>query len=178
MSPTSKIRYLYAFVSTVCLTLMVALPLGTLVFWFNFEQTLPALEIADSAQFQLDTIELWQLLCAALFSLISVSLVLIGLWNLRILFGSFKRGEFFSQQSVRSLHILSKVLLISAIIECLSPSVLSVLLTWNHGPGEKTLIVSFGSNEFWLLFIAIVFSAITWSFKEGQKLAQENAAFV
>jgi len=178
MNTISKIKALNSILSTVCPALMIALPLGIILFWLNFEQTLQYLDIAQSGVLQLETIQPWQIISAAVFSTMVCSVLLVGLWNLRLIFNSFKQGQFFTEQNIRSFHTLSKVLFASAVIQCLTSSILSVLLTWNNEPGEKALIISLGSNEFWLVFIAITCLAITWSFKEGQKLAEENAEFI
>lgn len=178
MNSISRIKTLSSLLSATCLLLIVLLPLSAAYFWINFEQSSQLLGPRFDRVLQIDTIEPWQIVSAAVFSLMTTLVLVIGLWNLRQLFKNFKRGDFFTEQSTGALFTLSKVLFLSAILKCLSSAVLSVLLTWNNGAGEKSLIVSFGSNELWLLFIAATFLAITWSFKEGQKLAQENAEFV
>lgn len=157
---------------------MFALPLGALVFWWNFEAALPYLDVAQSGVLQLSTIQDWQIFVAGLFSISMALLFTVCLWHLRKVFNNFKRGRFFTEQNIHSLSMVSKVLFFSAIMQCVSSAVLSVILTWNNGPGEKALIVSIGLNEFWLFFIAATFLAIVWSFKEGRKIEQENAEFV
>ncbi len=178
MNSISKIKALNSTLSIICLVLIFALPISALYFWINFEQTAHLLEFAKGGALQLDTIQPWQIISSALYSVGATLVLVLGLWNLRLLFNNFKRGEFFGEPSTRALHVLSQVLLISAVLKCLSSAVLSVLLTWNNPAGEKALVICFGSNELWMLFIAATFLAITWTFKEGQKLAQENAEFV
>ncbi|MFT4635211.1 MAG: hypothetical protein ACI854_002258 [Arenicella sp.] len=67
------------------------------------------------------------------------------------------------------------VLLIGAISKILNTLILSVLLTFDNGANQNALIISFGSNEFCLLFIAATFLAIVWCFQEGLALANEDA---
>jgi hypothetical protein len=162
----------------VCTVLIFALPILTIWFWFNFHSNAPQLDLAQQGVLQLETIRPWQIISAGVYSLTTMLVVVYGLIQLRQLFEHFKSDNFFTKASVRSLHRFCLVLFVSAILKVLNTTVLSVLLTFNNGPNQKSLIVSVGSNEFWLLFIAATFLAIAWCFKEGLALANENASFV
>ncbi len=178
MSSPAKIRLLNTCLATVCLILMFLIPLGVLVFWISHDSTLMHLDIARSGILQIETLQKWQLVCAAMFNFGIGLLMVVALNHLRLIFMRFKQGIFFSQSNTLALRSFSRLLLISVVLQCLSSSVLSVLLTWNNPQGERALVVTLGSNEFWLLFIAATFFAMVWSFQEGQRLAQENAEFV
>ncbi len=178
MDTQYKIKKLNSLLSTACLILIVVLPATDLFFWANFQQNSDLLNAALNNSLQLATIEPWQIISAALFSIAITLVMTLGLWNLRSLFESFKQAQFFTPKNTQSLYRISKILFLSTVLKCLSSSVISVLLTWNNSAGKKALVVSFGSNELWLLIIAATLLTITWTFREGQRLAQENSEFV
>ena len=178
MTSISKLRTLSQLMAISCVLLMLGISLSSIWFWSDFKQNAMTLEIAQRGVLQIETIQTWQIVLAATFSLITALVLIYGLEHLRRLFINFKEGNFFTESSVRSMHHFCAVLFISAILKVLSTMFLSVILTWNNGPNQKALIVQFGSNELWSLFIAITFLAIAWSFKEGLRLSNENAEFV
>jgi len=177
MNNTHLIRLSTA-MSTICTILMLVLTVMAIWFWVNFEDNVQSLSIASRGVIQIETIQLWQIVCAAVYNITATLILVYGLSQLKRLFNNFKQGNFFTEESVQSMHRFCIVMFVSAVFRVLSPTVLSLLLTINNGPNQKALIVTFGSNEFWFLFIAATFLAITWSFKEGQELANENASFV
>jgi hypothetical protein len=164
--------------SMLCSILIFVFPILTIWFWSNFQSNAPLLNIAQQGVLQLETIQAWQITAAGAYSVATTLVVVYGLIQLRHLFELFKSDKFFTTASVRSLHRFCLVLFISAILKVLNTAVLSVLLTLNNGPNQKSLIISLGSNEFWLLFIAATFLTIAWCFREGLALANENASFV
>lgn len=176
MTTHSKLRTLSHLMAISCVLLMVGISLSSLWFWSDFKSNALTLDVARVLQ--LETIQTWQISLAATFSVITSLVLIYGLEHLRRLFIHFKHGHVFTESSVRSMHHFCGVLFISAILKVISTAFLSVVLTWNNGPNQKSLMIQFGSNEFWLLFIAITFLAIAWSFKEGLRLSQENAEFV
>lgn len=176
MPPNSNLKTLSHLMAISCVLLMVGVSLSSLWFWGDFKSNAMTLDIAHVLQ--LETIQTWQISLAAAFSAITTFVLIYGLEHLRRLFMHFKYGRFFTESSVRSMHHFCGVLFISAILKIFSTAFLSVVLTWNNGPNQKALIIQFGSNELWLLFIAVTFLAIAWSFKEGLRLSHENAEFI
>ncbi|MBL4672276.1 MAG: DUF2975 domain-containing protein [Arenicella sp.] len=174
----NKLKRLSTLMSMICAVLIFALPMVTIWFWINFQSNAQLLFTAQQGVLQLETIRPWQIICAGAISVTTTLVVVYGLIQLRQLFEHFKSDNFFTKASVRSLHRFCLALFVSAILKVLNTAVLSVLLTFNNGPNQKAFIVSFGSNEFWLLFIAATFLTIAWCFKEGLALANENASFV
>lgn len=178
MNSKSKIKKLNSVLSTTCLALIVILPVVDLLFWFNFEDAVQYLDTQLGNRLQFETLQTWQIVIAALFSLVTTLIFVFGLWHLRRLFNSFKHAAFFTTENTHSMYTVAKLLVLSTILKCLNTPLFSVLLTWNNGPGQKALIVSLGSNELWLFIISATFFTIAWTFREGQKLGDENAKFI
>jgi len=174
----THMQRLSTLMSLSCVTLMVALPVITIWYWLNFEVGPQTLPITATIDLDIQAINSWQIVCAAAYSLLSTLVVVYTLSQLKLLFENFRRGQIFTDDSVKAMHRFGIGLFVSAIFKVLNTIVLSVLLTLSNGPNQKTLVVSFGSNEFWIFFTALVFLAISWSFKEGRQLSEENASFV
>lgn len=174
----TKLSALSQFMALFCVILMAGISLSTIWFWSDFKHNIMTLGIAHQGVLQIENIKNEQIIIAAAFSIFTSLVLIYGLEHLRRLFISFMRGHVFTNSSVKSMHHFCGVLFVSAVLKIISTAFFSVVLTWNNGPNQKTLIFQFGSNELWLLFIATTFLVIAWSFKEGLRLSQENAEFV
>lgn len=162
----------------LCTLLMIGIPIAMAWFWLNFDSSIESLSIYNEGILQLETIVSWQIVTASSFSLLGSLIFAYGLFQLRKLFINFTSREYFTQPNLECMYRFSLVLFITATLKLFDTAVMSLVLTWNNPPGERALSVTLGSNEFWSLFIAATFLAITWSFREGVILAKENAEFV
>jgi len=178
MHMNKKLKILCQLMSLGCIATMMVLTITTLWFWSDFKANASTMEIARFGVLQLDTIKSWQIVSAAIFSILNTAVMIYGLEQLRQLFKYFKAGAFFTQMSVKLIHRFCMVLFICSILKIVSTIFYSLVLTWSNGPNQKALVIQFGSNEFWLLFVAFTFLTIAWCFREGHRLTQENAEFV
>jgi len=164
--------------AALCTALMIGIPITMAWFWFNFDSNIDSLSISNEDILQVATIQNWQVIVVALFNMFGALIFAYGLYQLRQLFIIFKSQQYFTQSTLECMYRFSLVLFVTATLKLFDTLVTSIFLTWNNPPGERALVVTLGSNEFWSLFIAATFLAITWSFKEGVVIAQENAEFV
>lgn len=179
MNNVSKIKRLSAAMQLFCSLLITALPIWLIWFWYNYEQNLSALSIANpNVLLDSQYIHIYQPILAAAISALFMLLPLWGLWHLRRLFKLFRSGVFFTEKSVRHMHIFALTIFISALLKPISSALLSVVLTLENPPGQKALAISFGSNEISQIFMAGVLIAVTWILREGQRIASENAEFI
>jgi hypothetical protein len=103
---------------------------------------------------------------------------LSGLYFLRRAFVNFSRGEFFNQSNSRDLRLFSILLFVQAFTKPLHTALSSVLLSWNHPPGQKVLSVSFGSGEVQMIVLAMILWVICDLLVRGGELEHENRQFV
>ena len=178
MTSTKTLKRFNNIMAVLCTVLMIGIPFAMLWFWLNFESNIDSLPRSMLDVLQVDTIQGWQVFTVAFYSVIGAIVFAYGLLQLRRLFINFGSQEYFSHSSLKCMHRFCLVLFVSAVLKIFGIVVTSVALTWNNAPGERSLIFTFGSNEFWSLFIAATFLSIAWSFKEGSMLAKENAEFV
>jgi len=162
----------------LCTLLMIGIPIGMAWFWLNFDSNIELVSIYKEGILQVDTIVAWQVITAGSFSVLSSLIFAYGLSQLRKLFINFTTREYFTQPNLESMYRFSLILFVSATLKLFDTAVMSLVLTWNNSPGERALSITFGTNQFWSLFIAATFLAITWSFREGVELAKENSEFI
>lgn len=179
MQNISKIQTLSQVMSYFCTLLIVALPCWTIWFWLNIDQFVAALSSArPNVLIDMQYIQTYQLALVMFISLSAVGLMMFGLWHLQRLFALFRTGTFFTSRAVSHLHVFTMVLFISAFMKPVVTALISLILTIGNPPGQKSLVLEFGSSDVSSIFIAGTLMVITWIMKEGQRLATENAEFV
>lgn len=163
----------------VCSAACLALPGWLIWYWLNFSEQLPALQAQiPSVLLSMEFISTTQLILAAAITISASMLGVYALWQLRSLFALFSQGVVFSSETTRRLNLFGIALLASTLLRPIVTTILSVVLTWGNPPGQRSVVVSLGSSDFMLLVFATTFLVITWVFREGQRLSQENAEFV
>ncbi len=178
MASTKTLVRFNSTMAMLCTLLMFGIPVAMAWFWLNFDSNIESVSIYNEGILQVDTIVAWQVITAGSFSLLSSLIFAYGLYQLRKLFINFTAREYFTQPNLECMYRFSLILFVSATLKLFDTAVMSVVLTWNNPPGERALSITFSSTQFWSLFIAATFLAITWSFREGVELAKENAEFV
>jgi len=163
--------------SAFCSVLMIVLPLWVIWFWFNFQNYAPSLS-RPNVLIDMQYIQTHQILLATCLQLLALSVLLYGIWRLRLLFKLFSVGEYFTTRTTKHLHGFTLTLLISALLKPVISALLSVLLTWGNPPGKKALLIEVGSSEISIILIVGVLLSVTWVMREGQQLADENASFI
>ncbi|MEO1078375.1 MAG: DUF2975 domain-containing protein [Pseudomonadota bacterium] len=109
---------------------------------------------------------------------INVAIGLTGLFYLRRAFLNFARGEFFDLSNSKDLRLFSVFLFVQALAAPLYHSLASVLLSWNHAPGQKMLSISIGSSELQIVLLAMILWVISDMLVKGVAIQQENQQFV
>ena len=103
---------------------------------------------------------------------------LAGLWNVRMLFDCYARGEVFSPTPAVFIRNIGLVMLASVGVSLLMPVVVSLLLTYDNPVGSRQLSVSLSSNVYMLALLGGLFLVIGWVMREAARLSEENSRFV
>jgi len=177
MHSHTKIKKLSTAMSAFCSLIMIALPLWVIGFWYNFQYFAPELS-RPNVLIDMQYIQPQQIVLAACIHLMTLSVLLYGIWRLRLLFKWFSLGEYFTTRTTNHLHSFTLALLISGLLKPIISAVLSVVLTWGNPPGQKALLLEFSSSEISMILIVGVLLSVTWVMREGQQLADENASFI
>jgi hypothetical protein len=111
-------------------------------------------------------------------SMIPASVLVWGLWRLREVFSGFATGVFFSARTVEGIRAFALAVTLQALLRPVATTLLSIVLTMHNPPGQRALVVAFGSRELESLFIGGIFLAVACVMAEGRRLAEDNAQFV
>jgi hypothetical protein len=168
--------------SSLCLALALALPFAT--GWFllrswpqSLLQTLA--QTAHGWQANTDALNnqvIW-LAAVAVLAMIPALLMAGALVRASRCLRAFARGEHFTLAAVKELRGFAALVFAAGVVGALVPT-LSVLLLSALGPGPRSLVLSFGSQQLFLL----LFSGVTWQIASvlarAVALAEEHAQIV
>ncbi|MDQ8020846.1 MAG: DUF2975 domain-containing protein [Moraxellaceae bacterium] len=161
-----------------CLVLVFGLPVAVLAYWLTADT------IGLAVQARLDDLviqqplALWQRLAGAGVTLLSLGLLLGGLWQVRRCFQRFAAGHYFELATIRHLRRFAALTCASVVVSFVCTPVLSVLLTLNNAPGHRQLALGVSSEQLFTLFIAGMVWLIAAVMTHASSLAEENAQFV
>jgi ACR3 family arsenite efflux pump ArsB len=99
-------------------------------------------------------------------------------WQLWTLFGGYARGEIFSLAAALRLRRLGLAVMSLFVARPLTTALLSAVVTSNAPPGQRHVVLSLGSDDYFCLLMGVVLLAIARVMREAARLAQENAEFV
>jgi hypothetical protein len=161
-----------------CLALVVALPVTLVVYWATAEAPELAMQgnlPATALQAPLQTWQRWS--CAAVTA-VPLGMMLMGLWQARRCFVQFADGQVFTAQATAHLRRFASWVAAAALGAIVSGAITSVLLTLHNPPGMRHLSIGVGSSQVLTLFFAAVVWLMADIIGQGQRLAEENDAFV
>lgn len=110
--------------------------------------------------------------------LLPVAASLVVLWQVWRLFGQYRQGLVFGAAALRHLQHLAWGLVALAVVQPLARVLMSVAISLDNPPGHRHLVISFSSNDFALLLLALVFVAIARVMVEAAQAAAEVEQFV
>jgi len=107
-----------------------------------------------------------------------LAVTLCGLWNVRMLFGCYARGEVFSPAPAAFIRNLGLVMLASVGVSLLMPIAGSLLLTYDNPAGSRQLSIGVSSDTYMLVLLGGLFLVIGWVMREAARISEENSRFV
>jgi len=108
------------------------------------------------------------------FSLLPVSMLLYGLFNIRKLFKLYADGFIFSDVHTSIFRKLAKAFIFLVLFSVVEESAKSVLFSLGNPPGSRVLEIGFSSNDFFMLLMGGIVWVISWVVDEGRVLSEEN----
>ncbi|MEO1245951.1 MAG: DUF2975 domain-containing protein [Pseudomonadota bacterium] len=165
-------------ISWSCTALLIAIPLAALYFLLSIHAFAALAANNLGLAIEWDTVVSWQWYALWGVTFVYMAIGLAGLYFLRRPFANFARGELFNLANSRDLHRFSILLFLQALAKPVHFALSSVLLSANHGAGNKMLSISFGSSEVRMIALALVFWVVSNLLIEGGKLQAENRQFV
>lgn len=160
----------------VLLAVLIILPIGLGLYAFAFSEDLakiPALMELNATPGPLSLS--WSF--AAFLVLLAASAPLLYATNAaRLMFGGFRRGDIFTPKAAMRIKQIALGLLAQAFVSPLAGVALSFVLK-NAGKTEG-LVLSIGSNDFWIAIFALIFLGIARVMRAAALLAEDHAAIV
>lgn len=171
-------RRLSLIIAWGCTAGLLVMPLAALYFLFNIDAFATLARQNLNLPIEWSTVVGWQWYALWALTFLYLCIGLAGLFFLRRPFMNFARGELFNEANSRNLRRFALLLFLQALAKPLHFGLASVLLSANHGPGNKMLSISVGSGEARILAVAIVFWVVSNLLVEGSRLQTENRQFV
>ncbi len=107
-----------------------------------------------------------------------MAVALFGLWHVRLLFGSYERGEIFTGAAARHIRLVGLAMAVNAVVSLLVHTLGSVLLTYDNAPGTRQLSISLSSDQYMLLLTGGLLIVIGWIMGEAARLSDEHRQIV
>jgi len=116
-----------------------------------------------------------QLAVGMTVSLVPAGLTAFALWRLAIIFREFAEDRAFSEDAVRAFRAFAAITFILALAKPFIEALLGIILTWNNGPGERILALTFRAEELREVQFGALLLALALVFRHAHRLADEQA---
>ena len=113
-----------------------------------------------------------------LWDIPSLAVILIALFRLWQLFGEYLHSRIFSARALTSLRGFARWTLVAAFWSPVYRAVLSVIVTWQNGPGKRQFTIDLTSDDYLVLLLGVVLLAISSVMAEAARIAEDNEGFV
>ena len=153
---------------------IVFIPVLTLLFWLFFNylpKGFTGVLLVKVTQF----LPYSTLFLAFLVTLIPTSVSIYGIYTLRKLFTLYQQGIVFAEDNVNCFRKLGFTLIIWVVANLLFTPLMSIVLTYNNLPGERSVTVGIGSSDLATLITGAIVVTISWVMSEASKLEDEQA---
>lgn len=111
-------------------------------------------------------------------SMIPQLALLYGVWHLKLMFDGFAAGVMFGETSANHLRSFARGLFGFAVLDFIIELPLSAYIVWEQPFGTREATLSLYWHDFQILFLSLLFFALTLVMAEGIRLARENDEFV
>lgn len=166
-----------------CTALVFFLPLVNILFWTFFNQfyfsasTGPASMVPLPVQVSQELSGAIRLLAIAT-EMIPMMPMIYGLVKLKELFRLYENGHIFTTGNVACFRSLGRTLIAWVLCNVVKNSLLSVVLTLPHPPGQRIITLGLYSSEFTAVFVGIVILIIAWVMDEARMIQEDQALII
>ena len=108
-------------------------------------------------------------------SLVVILMALLRLWQL---FGEYLQSRVFGAHALASLRSVARWVLAAAFLSPVYRAGLSVIVSWQNGPGKRELTVDLSSDDYFMLLMGVMLLAISSVMAEAARIAEDNEGFV
>lgn len=153
------------------------IPLATCLMWL-FINKLPWISQEILPDFVQLPLPLSIRLAGLAVTMIPVGIMIYGITTLIHLFRLYQCGKIFQSENVACLKRLSGTILVLGVTGIITDTLLSVVLTLHHPPGEHMITFGMTDKDITLFILGYVLMTIARVMQEGCRLQQEQSLTV
>nr|WP_319396415.1 DUF2975 domain-containing protein [uncultured Desulfobacter sp.] len=153
------------------------IPLATCLIWL-FINKLPWISQEVLPDFVQLPLPLPIRLAGLAVTMIPASIMIYGITTLIQLFRLYQRGKIFQAENVACLKRLSGTILVLGVTGIITDSLLSVILTLHHPPGEHMITFGITDKDITLFILGYILMTIARVMQEGCRLEHEQSLTV
>ena len=161
-------------------SLLCLYPLALILFWLN-PQTMHYYLNGFQLSFLPYGLEMPQTLSVAtiiyafLLCLLPTTVKLCIFYFASKLFSLFEQGIIFSLRNVLLIRNIAMTMLIGELfVNPIFKALISMLLSWQKGPGERVLQITITGHDFGTIFISIIMFIASWVMAQGCSIKREQ----
>lgn len=157
---------------------LIALPLGMLVALGMGELGVARVRAAHDHIPMPEVISVASLVVVYAMALVQLALVVVVIWNMRCLFGLYRRVELLSELAALHIRRIAAGLLWLSLAGVLAQSVNVIALTVGNPPGQRMISVGLEPSEIGFFLTGALLLLIGWVMGHAVAVDRENKAFV
>ena len=182
----TNIKTISKFMQALLLIGLIGLPIAVLSFWLALTNTPHSIPNFLSSTFLIPSPERlidlrqihWQAnnaLIGFIADIISVSIIMLGLWLLSIIFKRYANGDIFVSENARDYERLGIILIIyNLLIKPLNGLLTTLAITLNNGIGHRFISLTFTGANAQGIFTGVILIIIAKLMLEASRLADDQ----
>ena len=172
-----KIVNLSKWLSHTALVVIVFSVLGYIYVWTNTKLTYRVVS-QDAFPDLPERLTPHQNMLLFLVGAVPALLFMAVIFKAKRFFDCYASGQLFPADSALSLKSIGRYCLILAIVNPFIRTIALLIMTWLYPPGQQILIISFSSNDGFLLVFSGMLFMIGYILAESNRIAEDNKLIV
>ena len=173
----ARLRRLSGWMAVACMGVALVLPLTMTAYWLATPSS-TVFAAAGLARVPPMDLSLGVRVLGLALAMIPLGALVYGLLNARQCFADLAAGHIFRPATIARLRAFAMGVAASALLKPFAGAALSVLLSWHGAPGEKSLVLTVGSDTVIGLLFAGTVAVMAWVMGEAMALSEETEQFV
>ena len=174
MEGAITIERLSSAVSKLCYISIAVMPLILVWIWMDPERV--AQDFSDTSDLVLsEAIGFLTRIFGFTLTIIPTTLMIIGLLSLQEFLNNLQKSDYFNPNNPTLLRKFAFMLLWSTLARPLIGALVSIVITINNPPGQRTVTFSLGTDEISGVFVALLIMLLSLLMAESQSSVDERA---
>ena len=163
--------------SILCYLAIVVMPLFLVWIWIDFERI--ALNLGENNGLVMpESLSLLSRIMGFMLSVIPVALLIVGLFSLIKFLDNLQEYDYFNHQNSMYLGRFASMLLWSTLVRPLTDAFVTIAVTFNNPPGQRSVSFNLGTDEITGMFFGTLILILSRLIAESRKPAQAYEANV